>query len=525
MMRGIWFTFLPLLAAAALTLWGGERLARREVETRIPADRERLHDFAGALRDELDRLDDVYRGHLARIARDAPYAGEAKVSAACAELVGTRECRVFRQTSMEMEAVGTRPPQGAARLPEVVAEGGKRPLNLALAVVLPKSLLEKATAGDEGVIAAPGGHYEVRWLRPDHDHLVAFTVDVADMQQHLEKHLAAWLVAPFAPLAEAKEQVAVLGPRGGVLVPPPAEGEAGPAALLMPHRTGLGEWQVQAWDRRSVALTRDPATLAVAAAIACSLVLLGAFLFAQQRRALRLAEERVSFVNRVSHELGTPLTNILLNLDLAGRALGERPAESRRRLALVHEEVQRLGRLVANVLTFSRGERKMLELHPADCVPDEVVGGVLAQFQPSLERRGVTVEWQRGAGEITRLDPDALAQIAGNLISNVEKYASVGAWLGIETAMEKGRLRLRISDRGPGIPPPQRERIFEAFERVHRGVSEGASGTGLGLSIARDLARRMQGELSLVPAERGACFELDLPLSPRLILLDNESAA
>ncbi len=117
------------------------------METRIPADRERLHDFAGALRDELDRLDDVYRGHLARIARDAPYAGEAKVSAACAELVGTRECRVFRaRASMELEAIGMRPSQGAARMPEVVA-GGKRQLNLALAVVLPKSLLEKRRLG------------------------------------------------------------------------------------------------------------------------------------------------------------------------------------------------------------------------------------------------------------------------------------------------------------------------------------------------------------------------------------------
>src|SRR6185436_14360542 len=111
----------------------------------------------------------------------------------------------------------------------------------------------------------------------------------------------------------------------------------------------------------------------------------------------------------------------LLNLDIASRSLEARPTDSRRRLALVHEEVRRLGRLVSNVLTFSRGERKTLELAPTVCVPDEVIEAMLAQFQPSFDRRNVRVEWQQGGSNRTRLDPDALAQIAGNLISNVEK--------------------------------------------------------------------------------------------------------
>ncbi len=154
-----------------------------------------------------------------------------------------------------------------------------------------------------------------------------------------------------------------------------------------------------------------------------------------------------------------------------------------------------------------------------------MVEGVLSQFQPSLERRKVNVEWQRGASSGTRLDPDALAQITGNLISNVEKYASAGGWLGLETTMENNRFQLRVRDRGPGIPPRQKERIFEAFERVHRGVSEGSSGTGLGLSIARDLARRMGGDLILDSSENGAVFKLDLPAPPHLAVVADEPAA
>ena len=85
-------------------------------------------------------------------------------------------------------------------------------------------------------------------------------------------------------------------------------------------------------------------------------------------------------------------------------------------------------------------------------------------------------------------------------------------------------MKLRVSDRGPGIPARSREKVFEAFERVHGAVSEGASGTGLGLAIARDLARRMGGDLILRSSEAGAVFELDLPAPPHLAIVQSEVA-
>ena len=71
-MRALWTTLVPMLAVAALVLWGGERLARRTVEERIPADRERLFDFTETMRAELDRLDSIYAAHLSGIAMNAP---------------------------------------------------------------------------------------------------------------------------------------------------------------------------------------------------------------------------------------------------------------------------------------------------------------------------------------------------------------------------------------------------------------------------------------------------------------------
>ncbi|RYD66250.1 MAG: HAMP domain-containing histidine kinase [Verrucomicrobiaceae bacterium] len=523
-MKSFWITLGPLLAAAALILWGGERLSRRTTEERIPADRGRLFDFAAQWRGELDRLDALYTGHLENLAAHTLWLERDEVIRRCENLIGVRTLYVFNSGRKETDFSGKRPlfhPNG--RIPEVVVEGAESSLVSRDTVVLPREIFLEGGAGSRGWIPAPKPGHRVYWIRINPTTLAALVIDEEELGQALVRHLTEWQENPLKPLREADERVAIEGPGGKTVLTLQGE-HSGPAALVLPHRVGLGEWQVLAWDKLKTNATHDTATLTLAGAIACTLLLAGIYLQIQQGRALRLAEERVSFVNRVSHELGTPLTNILLNLDLAGRSLETRPAESQRRLTLVHEEVRRLGRLVSNVLTFSRSERKTLELTLTTCVPDQVVEDMLAQFQPSLDRRKVVVEWQRGASNSTKLDPDALAQIAGNLISNVEKYANAGSWLGLTTSMENDRLKLRVSDRGPGIPARSREKIFEPFERVHGGVSEGSSGTGLGLAIARDLARRMGGDLLLRSSETGSVFELDLPAPPHLAVVHSEVA-
>ncbi len=525
-MRAFWVTLVPMFAAALLVLWGGERMARRVIEERVPVNRDRVFDFTDSLRGELDRLDGLYDRHLTDIGVYAPHLERRELEARCGNLVGVRMFYFFESGKKRFEVAGRRPPpEDAVRLPDVIAEGEGGALVPRNAVVLPKESFQDS-APPAGWLAGPDGRHRVYWCRLGEGRIAAMLIDGRELHVRIGEHLAEWSELPLLPLKQAGERVAILDPGGNGWETAPAAEDAGPAAMVLPHRTRLGEWQVLVWDQLQRRNARDAATLALAGGIAGLLMLAGIFLHIQQGRALKLAEERVSFVNRVSHELGTPLTNILLNLDLAQRMLDGRPAESKRGLGLVGEEVQRLGRLVANVLTFSRGERKTLELSPRPCVPDEAIGGVLGQFQPSLDRRRIRVEWRRGADGPALLDADALAQIVGNLISNVEKYAASGGWLGLESRLDGECLRVTVADRGPGIPPRYRRRIFEAFERVHDGVNEGASGTGLGLSIARDLARRMGGELALLPSAPGSVFEVKLPAPPHLaVVRDRESAA
>jgi signal transduction histidine kinase len=107
------------------------------------------------------------------------------------------------------------------------------------------------------------------------------------------------------------------------------------------------------------------------------------------------------------------------------------------------------------------------------------------------------------------LDPDAVEQIVGNLLSNVEKYAP-GAPVTVTTALEGDRAILTVHDGGLGIPPGEREAVFAPFVRLSDRLTEGVAGTGIGLTIARTLARLHGGELRIVATDVGACFEATL---------------
>lgn len=513
-MRSIspYVTLLLMLAAALAILIGGERLARREEHVRVVADRAPLNSVEGEIERELGRLERLYESHLRQLIRETgPLALDSQsVWRQCDGIVGVSQWSLVHEN-----------PKAAPDI-HVVVDGKHSPPWPEPALMIDRERLPGAQlllSGDEllksqresepwGWIDEPGKPLFF-WQRTQTNAAVVLLIDPEPLRTVLYRWFEGWAADGFGPARAAGEPAALLGPVGNTIARAGVKPGNAPDFVL-PLRSLFGSFQLVSWDRLETRVHYDAPTQTAAGTLSVFVLLLGVLGFAQQRRMLALAAQRVSFVNRVSHELRSPLTNILLNLDLAGEAAAESAPEAKHRLGFVREEANRLGRLIDNVLTFSRKERGRMRRASRPCVPASVIQAVLEQFAPSFARRKIAVCCTGDASSLCLLDSDALAQILANLLSNVEKYVPGGS-VEIEAQTANGIFKMTVSDDGPGIPPREASRIFKPFERLNSGVDEGASGTGLGLAIARDLAEAAGGSLDLIPTPRGARFELRAP--------------
>ena len=246
------------------------------------------------------------------------------------------------------------------------------------------------------------------------------------------------------------------------------------------------------------------------AAVTLALVALAVYFYRESSREMREAGQRVSFVNQVSHELKTPLTNIRMYAELLEERLDDEDGKTRQHLGVIVSESQRLSRLIGNVLTFARQQRNKLSLRLADRSVDEIIRSVIDNFRPSLEGKGVEITFAAAAGETAKVDADVVEQILGNLFGNVEKYAASGGLMSVTSKREGDKTIICVADKGPGIPRRLRSAIFDPFCRASDKLTEGTSGTGIGLAIARDLARLHGGDVTLDPTDEGASFRIVL---------------
>ncbi|MDB6153759.1 MAG: Integral rane sensor signal transduction histidine kinase, partial [Chthoniobacteraceae bacterium] len=505
-------TLFLLLGLALVIFAGGLRLARREENVRLDRDREALRRFAEEAQTELRRLEELYETYLTRLARTSS-TDAINIRREADRIVGVRQFSVLqRGAALAAGEIHVRINATSLERIPLPMFAAPRTGSSHDSVLLDETQFFAEDAPGNGWINEPGKPL-MFWLRRPSDEVALLLIDTQAVEKAISAWLKKWASAGFESVRSAagpdqfrngKQALATVGE------PPDVRPD-----LLLPLRSRLGAWELSSWDRHEVRVHYDTLTKSASSVVAMLVAVVGFIVHNQQQRTSILAAQRVSFVNHVSHELRSPLTNILLNVDLAAEAAEERPREARHRLGLVQEEARRLGRLIDNVLAFSRHEQGKLYTEPRACIPANVITAVVEQYTPSFARRALTVRSYGNAGSTCLLDADAFAQILSNLLSNVEKYVP-GGTVEIAAALTDDVLTLTVCDDGPGIPPAAAERIFRPFERLHSQVNEGASGTGLGLSIARDLATIMNGSLTLLPSERGARFQLRLPAPPLL---------
>ncbi len=291
-----------------------------------------------------------------------------------------------------------------------------------------------------------------------------------------------------------------------------------PKVISLPVGPALPHWQVTVYAPQGALGQADGdsflilSTLVVGAFVA-AILFGGSLLLWQAWRNLTDARRKTSFVANVSHELKTPLTTIRMYAELLGEGRIADQTKRHRYLQVIVDESQRLSRLVNNVLDFGRLEQghKTYSLSEFDLC--ETLQGVLDSQAVRIEGTGMALV-RRIPGEVwdVRADRDAFEQAVLNLIDNALKYADGSPQLEVELVRDRRNCRVRVLDRGPGVPPAQRQLIFEKFHRVDDSLTTRQPGSGLGLSIARQLLRDMGGGLTC--SERlggGCCFEILLP--------------
>lgn len=232
-----------------------------------------------------------------------------------------------------------------------------------------------------------------------------------------------------------------------------------------------------------------------------------------QEELRRQEAARRSFVSTASHELRTPLTMLQGTMELLDEDLREGGdlSDAQEQVASARRELRRLSVLASELLDLSRLDAAVL-LRSEPVELGEIARAVAAEFELHATEQGTALDVDSPGPCWAVGDPAACARVVRILIDNALRYAPGGEPIEVATSRENGKAVVRVADRGPGVPPEERERIFERF---HRGkATSEVSGFGLGLAIGRELAERMGGTLDIEPSNRGAQFAFTLPANP-----------
>jgi PAS domain S-box-containing protein len=257
---------------------------------------------------------------------------------------------------------------------------------------------------------------------------------------------------------------------------------------------------------------------------------LGRILFDEQNQprhmsgiTLDITEQRVveqmkqEFIAVVSHELRTPLTSIRGSLGLLGAGLlDDNPVLRQRMLTVAQLEVERLTRLVNDILDLERLESHQARCDRAWCNAAELVQTVNQSLQSVAAETQIILVWEMPVNLKIWVDADRIAQVLINLLNNAIKFSPEQTTITTTAVMADGRVMFRIRDQGRGIPAHQLESVFDRFKQLDAADSRTKGGTGLGLAICRGIVEQHGGKIwveSVVGAGSTFCFTLPMPKS------------
>jgi hypothetical protein len=217
---------------------------------------------------------------------------------------------------------------------------------------------------------------------------------------------------------------------------------------------------------------------------------------AANARLEEIDAERRRFFADVGHELRTPLTVILGETDLCLRAPALDEGETRQSLGVIRTRARRLYRRIEDLLRVARSESGRIELADAPFDLADAARDALEDCEGLARRRKVSVALEGAEGPLpARGDRDWIRQVASGVIDNALRHSPEGGRVALRLSADPGELRLAVVDEGPGIPPEDRARVLERFERGRR--ARPGEGFGVGLSLARWIVECHSGGIEI----------------------------
>ncbi|WP_410630870.1 SpoIIE family protein phosphatase [Amycolatopsis sp. cmx-4-83] len=249
----------------------------------------------------------------------------------------------------------------------------------------------------------------------------------------------------------------------------------------------------------------------------------------QQQRAEELTAldaAKTTFFANISHEFRTPLTLILSPAADLRDALDDADERIREEVAVIHRNALRLGRLVNNLLDFSRIEagRMQARFEPVDLAA--FTAELASVFRAAAERAGLVFEVDcPPLGELVHVDRGMWEKVVYNLLSNAIKFTFDGS-IRVTAALDGEHAVVAVSDTGTGIDATELPRLFERFHRIPSARARSNEGSGIGLALVRELVGMHGGTVAVESApDAGTTFRIRLPLGVRHLPAEQVFAA
>jgi len=234
-----------------------------------------------------------------------------------------------------------------------------------------------------------------------------------------------------------------------------------------------------------------------------------------RRRLQEHEAEKNRFLRHLSHELKTPLTALREGAELLNDQVGGPLAPPQRQVvSIMRDNSVKLQRLIEDLLDYQRALHAAASLLPRAVPLDGLIREVARSHELAMraKRQNLSLELEKLSVEA---DAEKLRSILDNVVGNAVKFTPPGGSIGVTARSEGADATIDVVDTGPGVPPEERDSIFQSFFRGRAPAGGRIAGTGLGLAIAREFAEAHGGGISVITRANGGHFRIVLPRKVR----------